>query len=245
MLSTPNIGHNPPKFFGAGYLPCGALPSPSSLAASLHLFVLRLSAFVCTRLARPLFLFLASSSLVSSPSSLPPPLPIPHRLPFRTLPPLVLPPLVVVPFLPLPFIIPTSFLSLPPHPPSSLALLLPLLGAVSRSPFPSPFRRCFASRHPSPHLHPINSFQARLPSAWPRERASAVYLSNIHPQPSTEVLRFDPRECAAEREFIPFIDPATAFTLGWGKNSGPLPPTLALAVHAGATRNVYIGNVED
>ncbi|KAJ7810815.1 hypothetical protein B0H13DRAFT_1667247, partial [Mycena leptocephala] len=33
--------------------------------------------------------------------------------------------------------------------------------------------------------------------------------------------------------------------IGWGKNSGPLPPTLALAVHAGATRNVYIGNVED
>nr|GAT53117.1 RNA-binding protein nrd1 [Mycena chlorophos] len=63
--------------------------------------------------------------------------------------------------------------------------------------------------------------------------------------------------------FITFIDPAAAFTffqvssyqgltlnnrrlkIGWGKNSGPLPPTLALAVHAGATRNVYIGNVED
>ena len=33
--------------------------------------------------------------------------------------------------------------------------------------------------------------------------------------------------------------------VGWGKNSGPLPPALALAVHSGATRNVYIGNVED
>lgn len=33
--------------------------------------------------------------------------------------------------------------------------------------------------------------------------------------------------------------------IGWGKNSGPLPPSLALAVHAGATRNVYIGNIED
>lgn len=60
-----------------------------------------------------------------------------------------------------------------------------------------------------------------------------------------------------------FVDPAAAFTffqvasyqgltlnnrrlkIGWGKNSGPLPPTLALAVHSGATRNVYIGNVED
>ena len=60
-----------------------------------------------------------------------------------------------------------------------------------------------------------------------------------------------------------FIDPAAAFTffqvatyqgltlnnrrlkIGWGKNSGPLTPALALAVHSGATRNVYIGNVED
>ena len=60
-----------------------------------------------------------------------------------------------------------------------------------------------------------------------------------------------------------FVDPAVVFTffqvmsyqeltlnnrrlkIGWGKNSGPLPTSLALAVHAGATRNVYIGNVED
>ena len=33
--------------------------------------------------------------------------------------------------------------------------------------------------------------------------------------------------------------------IGWGKNSGPLPPTLALAVHSGATRNVYVGSIED
>jgi RNA recognition motif-containing protein len=33
--------------------------------------------------------------------------------------------------------------------------------------------------------------------------------------------------------------------IGWGKNSGPLPPALAIAVHGGATRNVYIGNIED
>ena len=33
--------------------------------------------------------------------------------------------------------------------------------------------------------------------------------------------------------------------VGWGKNPGPLAPALALAVHSGATRNVYIGNVED
>lgn len=60
-----------------------------------------------------------------------------------------------------------------------------------------------------------------------------------------------------------FIDPAAALTffqvasyqgltlnnrrlkIGWGKNSGPLPPALALAVHSGATRNVYVGNIED
>ena len=60
-----------------------------------------------------------------------------------------------------------------------------------------------------------------------------------------------------------FVDPAAAFTffqgasyqgltlnhrrlkIGWGKNPGPLPAALALAVHSGATRNVYIGNVED
>lgn len=33
--------------------------------------------------------------------------------------------------------------------------------------------------------------------------------------------------------------------IGWGKNPGPLPPALALSVHSGATRNVYIGNIED
>jgi hypothetical protein len=33
--------------------------------------------------------------------------------------------------------------------------------------------------------------------------------------------------------------------VGRGKNPGPLPPTLALSVHSGATRNVYIGNIED
>ena len=60
-----------------------------------------------------------------------------------------------------------------------------------------------------------------------------------------------------------FVDPAAALTffqvasyqgltlnnrrlkIGWGKNSGPLPPALALAVHSGATRNVYVGNIED
>ncbi|PIL33647.1 hypothetical protein GSI_04270 [Ganoderma sinense ZZ0214-1] len=63
--------------------------------------------------------------------------------------------------------------------------------------------------------------------------------------------------------FVTFVDPAAALTffqvasyqgltlnnrrlkIGWGKNAGPLPPALALAVHSGATRNVYVGNIED
>ncbi|KAJ7646052.1 hypothetical protein DFH06DRAFT_997842 [Mycena polygramma] len=99
-----------------------------------------------------------------------------------------------------------------------------------------------------------------------------VYLGNIHPETSTEdlcnairggVLQSVRYMADKHIAFITFIDPAAAFTffqvssyqgltlnnrrlkIGWGKNSGPLPPTLALAVHAGATRNVYIGNVED
>jgi len=63
--------------------------------------------------------------------------------------------------------------------------------------------------------------------------------------------------------FVTFVDAAAAYTfyqvaslqgitlnnrrlkVGWGKNSGPLSPALALSVHAGATRNVYVGNIED
>ncbi|KAJ6590531.1 hypothetical protein DFH09DRAFT_908368 [Mycena vulgaris] len=71
--------------------------------------------------------------------------------------------------------------------------------------------------------------------------------------------------------FVTFIDPAAAFTfirvfssrglrvnvrlglwahpygipVNWARKSRPLPQTLALAVEAGATRNVCIGNVED
>ena len=64
-------------------------------------------------------------------------------------------------------------------------------------------------------------------------------------------------------QFVTFVDPAAALTffqvasyqgltlnnrrlkIGWGKNAGPLPPALALAVHSGATGNVYVGNIED
>ena len=33
--------------------------------------------------------------------------------------------------------------------------------------------------------------------------------------------------------------------IGWGKNPGSISPALGMAIHSGATRNVYIGNVED
>ena len=64
-------------------------------------------------------------------------------------------------------------------------------------------------------------------------------------------------------QFVTFIDPTAAYTfyqvasyqglnlnnrrlkIGWGKNAGPLPASLGLAVQSGATRNVYVGNIED
>ena len=33
--------------------------------------------------------------------------------------------------------------------------------------------------------------------------------------------------------------------VGWGKHSGPLSPALASALHAGASRNVYVGAITD
>ncbi|KAL5512583.1 hypothetical protein ACEPAG_3236 [Sanghuangporus baumii] len=99
-----------------------------------------------------------------------------------------------------------------------------------------------------------------------------VYLGNIHPETNTEDLCNSIRGGVLQSirymqdkhiAFVTFIDPTAAFTfyqvasyqgltlnnrrlkVGWGKNSGPLAPSLALAVHSGATRNVYIGNIED
>jgi len=99
-----------------------------------------------------------------------------------------------------------------------------------------------------------------------------VYLGNIHPETTPEDLCNAIRGGVLQSirymqdkhiAFVTFVDPVAALTffqvasyqgltlnnrrlkIGWGKNSGPLPPTLALAVHSGATRNVYIGNVED
>ncbi|KAH9927488.1 uncharacterized protein BXZ73DRAFT_90746 [Epithele typhae] len=99
-----------------------------------------------------------------------------------------------------------------------------------------------------------------------------VYLGNIHPETTTEDLCNAIRGGVLQSlrymqdkhiAFVTFVDPAASLTffqvasyqgltlnnrrlkIGWGKNSGPLPPALALAVHSGATRNVYVGNIED
>ncbi|KAI0820968.1 hypothetical protein BC629DRAFT_1278163 [Irpex lacteus] len=99
-----------------------------------------------------------------------------------------------------------------------------------------------------------------------------VYLGNIHPETTTEDLCNSIRGGVLQSlrymqdkhiAFVTFIDPAAALSffqiasyqglslnnrrlkIGWGKNSGPIPPALALAVHSGATRNVYVGNIED
>lgn len=99
-----------------------------------------------------------------------------------------------------------------------------------------------------------------------------VYLGNIHPDTSTEEIcnhirggilqniRFIPEKHIA---FITFIESNAALAffhlasysgimihqrrlkIGWGKHSGPLSPAIAMAVQAGGSRNVYIGNIED
>ncbi|KAL8735894.1 MAG: hypothetical protein Q9181_002621 [Wetmoreana brouardii] len=99
-----------------------------------------------------------------------------------------------------------------------------------------------------------------------------VYLGNIHPETTIEEIcnvvrggllhhvRYiqDKHIC-----FVTFIDPTAAASffalsnmqglmihnrrlkIGWGKHSGALPPAIALAVSGGASRNVYIGNLDE
>ena len=99
-----------------------------------------------------------------------------------------------------------------------------------------------------------------------------VYLGNIHPETTTEEIcnvvrggllhhiRYIPDKHIC---FVTFIDPNAAASffalssgqglmihnrrlkLGWGKHSGPLPSAIALAVSGGASRNVYIGNIDE
>ncbi|KAI0313425.1 hypothetical protein OF83DRAFT_536619 [Amylostereum chailletii] len=119
---------------------------------------------------------------------------------------------------------------------------------------------------------PFTPFSPEQMSATTAGLNRTVYLGNIHPETTTEDLCNAIRGGVLQSmrymqdkhiAFVTFIDPAAALMffqaasyqgltlnnrrlkVGWGKNSGPLPPALALAVHSGATRNVYIGNVED
>lgn len=98
-----------------------------------------------------------------------------------------------------------------------------------------------------------------------------VYLGSLHPDSSIEeicnVVRgglLQTIRYLSERHvcFITFIDPIAAaqffamchlhgltihnrrVKVGWGKHSGPLPNPIALAVSSGASRNIYIGNIE-
>ncbi|KAK2928618.1 RNA recognition motif domain [Fusarium oxysporum f. sp. vasinfectum] len=85
-----------------------------------------------------------------------------------------------------------------------------------------------------------------------------IYLGNIHPETTIEEIcnvvrggllhhiRYIPDKHIC---FVTFIDPTAAasfYALNWlGKHSGALPPAIALAVSGGASRNVYIGNLDE
>ncbi|KAI9833657.1 MAG: hypothetical protein M1826_006748 [Phylliscum demangeonii] len=99
-----------------------------------------------------------------------------------------------------------------------------------------------------------------------------VYLGNIHPETTIEEIcnvvrggllhhiRYIPEKHIC---FVTFIDPTSAASfyalsnlqglmihnrrlkIGWGKHSGALPPAIALAVSGGASRNVYVGSLDE
>lgn len=98
-----------------------------------------------------------------------------------------------------------------------------------------------------------------------------VYLGSVHPETTTEEICNVVRggilhsvKYLAEKHicFVTFVDPTAAaqfyaianlqglalhnrrLKIGWGKHSGPLPNTIAMAVTAGASRNIYIGNID-
>ncbi|KAF4123242.1 RNA recognition motif (RRM) domain [Geosmithia morbida] len=99
-----------------------------------------------------------------------------------------------------------------------------------------------------------------------------IYLGNIHPETTIEEIcnvvrggllhhiRYIPDKHIC---FVTFIDPTAAASfyalsnlqglmihnrrlkIGWGKHSGALPPAIAMAVSGGASRNVYVGNLDE
>ncbi|GJN91510.1 hypothetical protein Rhopal_004533-T1 [Rhodotorula paludigena] len=108
------------------------------------------------------------------------------------------------------------------------------------------------------------------PNAQPGNRT--IYLGNIHPEVTTEEIcniirggilqqiRYIPDKHIC---FVTFVDPHCALAfyqtasfqgialhnrrlkVGWGKQSGPTSPGIAMVVQAGGSRNVYVGNIED
>ncbi|BGO99315.1 RNA-binding protein MRN1 [Rhodotorula toruloides] len=99
-----------------------------------------------------------------------------------------------------------------------------------------------------------------------------IYLGNIHPEVTTEEIcniirggilekiRYIPDKHIC---FVTFVDPHCALAffqmasfqgialhnrrlkVGWGKQSGPTSPGIAMVVQAGGSRNVYVGNIDD
>ncbi|KAH8800704.1 hypothetical protein F5884DRAFT_534597 [Xylogone sp. PMI_703] len=99
-----------------------------------------------------------------------------------------------------------------------------------------------------------------------------VYLGSVHPETTIEEIcnvvrggilhhiRYIPDKHIC---FVTFIDPTSAASfyalsnlqrlmihnrklkIGWGKHSGALPAAIALAVSGGASRNVYVGNLDE
>jgi RNA recognition motif-containing protein len=99
-----------------------------------------------------------------------------------------------------------------------------------------------------------------------------IYLGNIHPETTIEEvcnvvrggllhhIRYIPDKHIC---FVTFIDPTAAASfyatsngsglmihnrrlkIGWGKHSGILPSAISMAVAGGASRNVYIGNIDE
>ncbi|GAA5932478.1 hypothetical protein JCM3775_005930 [Rhodotorula graminis] len=108
------------------------------------------------------------------------------------------------------------------------------------------------------------------PNAQPGNRT--IYLGNIHPEVTAEEIcniirggilqqiRYIPDKHIC---FVTFVDPHCALAfyqtasfqgialhnrrlkVGWGKQSGPTSPGIAMVVQAGGSRNVYVGNIED
>lgn len=116
--------------------------------------------------------------------------------------------------------------------------------------------------------HPFNNVEPQFHQFGNR----TVYLGNLHPDTTAEDIcnhvrggilqniRYMPDRHIA---FVTFIDANAALAffhmaslsgvtihnrrlkIGWGKPSGALSPAMALAVQSGASRNVYLGNIDD